>query len=86
MYPDQTNAYTTIEHCEKYKAKKTKENGDNKKVADLWSTSPFDTGFWGNVCDVLGPNPLLWLVPVTFGMHSGDLFEYDHDHDLIKTK
>jgi len=43
-------ATTTIEFCEK----NAKRN---------WDTSVYDRGFYGNLCAVLGDNPLLWLWP-----------------------
>lgn len=50
---------TTIEFCERWGCKK-----------DGNSASPYDIGLLGNVCSVLGPNALLWLLPV--GAPNGD--------------
>mmetsp|Transcript_58768 Transcript_58768/g.128804 ORF Transcript_58768/g.128804 Transcript_58768/m.128804 type:complete len:278 (+) Transcript_58768:133-966(+) len=50
-------AMTTIEFCEKQGARGAKAN-------------PHYRGVYANICAVLGPNPLLWLLP--FSMPSGD--------------
>jgi len=50
-------AMTTIEFCEK---KMPKKEG---AVAD-GSASAYDLGPYHNVMSVLGPNPLLWLLPI----------------------
>eukprot|EP00929_Paragymnodinium_shiwhaense_P101535 TRINITY_DN64697_c0_g1_i1.p2 TRINITY_DN64697_c0_g1~~TRINITY_DN64697_c0_g1_i1.p2 ORF type:complete len:358 (-),score=65.08 TRINITY_DN64697_c0_g1_i1:120-1193(-) len=47
-------ATTTIEFCEKA----YKRNGANAHAQSI-----YDLGVYRNVCSVLGPNPLFWLVP-----------------------
>lgn len=47
------NALTTIEFCEK----QSRKSGGYLSV--------YDQGFYGNICAVLGPNPILWLLPVS---------------------
>lgn len=47
------NAITTIEFCEK----QLKKSGFNSSV--------YNRGCYGNIQEVLGPNPLLWLLPVS---------------------
>jgi len=44
-------AYTTLEFRERYRKTQT-------------GYSPYDFGFYRNICAVLGENPLLWLIPV----------------------
>lgn len=51
-------AMTTLEFCEK-SAKKSSYN-----------TSIYSQGLFQNICSVLGPNPLLWFVPI--GLPEGD--------------
>merc|ERR1719277_2315464 len=46
-------AMTTVEFCEK---SLKKENYDS---------SIYDQGLYGNLCAVLGPQPLLWLLPIS---------------------
>mmetsp|Transcript_39555 Transcript_39555/g.72032 ORF Transcript_39555/g.72032 Transcript_39555/m.72032 type:complete len:319 (+) Transcript_39555:160-1116(+) len=47
-------AMTTLEFCEKY-----------LKKSD-YSNSVYSAGLYENTCAILGPRPLLWLVPVSF--------------------
>jgi len=66
-------AYTTIEYCE-LKGNQDKNNSHHYK------TSPFDQGAYGNICEMLGPIPLLWLVPTRACMRSdGDMWFYADD-------
>jgi hypothetical protein len=51
-------AMTTVEFCEK----------SLKKAS--YNSSIYSVGLYGNVCAVLGPNPLLWLFPIS--LPSGD--------------
>jgi hypothetical protein len=62
-------AMSTIEFCEK-----------SLKKAD-YDTSVYDKGFYGNLCEVMGPNPLFWLLPLS--MPAGDgLFYIDEKSSL----
>lgn len=45
-------AMTTIEFCE-------------KSMKRNWDTSVYNRGIYGNICAVLGDNPLLWLLPLS---------------------
>jgi len=45
------SSYTTLEFRERISNTKT-------------NASPYDIGFYRNICAVLGENPLLWLIPV----------------------
>ena len=68
-------AYTTIEYCE------LKDN-QNKLNSNHYQTSPFDQGAYANVCEMLGPIPLLWLVPTRVCMRDdGDMWFYADDID-----
>mmetsp|Transcript_99362 Transcript_99362/g.155365 ORF Transcript_99362/g.155365 Transcript_99362/m.155365 type:complete len:339 (+) Transcript_99362:104-1120(+) len=49
-----TKAMTTVEFCEK----------SLKKAS--YNSSIYSRGFYGNVCAVLGPQPLLWFLPLSF--------------------
>ena len=61
--------FTTIEFCEKYRAPDSKVyKANGAMVKDVYSKSLFDKGVWRNFKHVLGPNPLLWLVPARIGM------------------
>ena len=62
------NAYTTIEFCEKYRAKDAKQFSTGQKVKDVYKTSLFQKGLYQNFVCVFGPNPLFWLLPVRWGM------------------
>merc|ERR1719371_26743 len=53
-------AMTTIEFCEKKMPKGGKQEADDGE-----KTSVYDQGAFGNVMAVLGPNPLMWMVPVS---------------------
>merc|ERR1719313_2592901 len=58
-----TKAMTTIDFCEK----SLKRTGYNESIYDL--------GLYGNIKAVLGPTPLLWLLP--FSPPAGDgLLQY----------
>jgi len=52
-------AMSTIEFCEK-----------SLKKAD-YDSSVYNKGCYGNLCEVMGPNPLLWLLPISFPDGSG---------------
>jgi len=54
---------TTIEFCEKKMPKGGKETQDVGSVYDL--------GCYGNIRNVLGPNPLTWFIPVETGIGDG---------------
>jgi hypothetical protein len=60
-------ALTTIEFCEK----------QSGKVSDGPSQSIFSKGVYGNFQDVLGKNPLVWLLP--FHPDRGDGLSFDVD-------
>jgi len=53
---------TTIEFCEKSMPKRPKAEGAEKNSG---MRSAYDEGCLGNICSVLGNNPLLWLLPLT---------------------
>ena len=63
-----TNNYTTLEFCEKLRAKDSKKFKNGQKVKDVYKTSLFNKGGYLNICHFLGPNPLFWLIPVRWGM------------------
>merc|ERR1711924_56859 len=46
-------AMSTIDFCEK-----------SLKKAD-YDSSVYDKGSYGNLCEVMGPNPLFWLLPLS---------------------
>jgi hypothetical protein len=52
-------AMTTVEFCEK----------SLKKAS--YNSSIYSVGLYGNVCAVLGPNPLLWLFPISLPTGDG---------------
>jgi len=55
-------AMTTIEFCEKSMPKRPKaENADKSSGM----RSAYDEACFGNICQVLGNNPLLWFLPFT---------------------
>jgi len=56
------NNTTTIEFCEK--------STKGEKYA-----SRYNVGVYGNLCAVLGPNPLLWLVPIPNSPGDGRTFD-----------
>ena len=49
-----SNGSTTIEYCE-------------KQDKPTFAQSPYDIGLFHNLQQVLGPNPILWLVPTYIG-------------------
>mmetsp|Transcript_6792 Transcript_6792/g.21043 ORF Transcript_6792/g.21043 Transcript_6792/m.21043 type:complete len:363 (+) Transcript_6792:179-1267(+) len=62
---------TTIEFCEKSMPKKEEDSGGGSRYeGSAWSRGPY-----GNVCAVLGNNPLTWLLPM--GGPPGDGMSYD---------
>mmetsp|Transcript_24844 Transcript_24844/g.78259 ORF Transcript_24844/g.78259 Transcript_24844/m.78259 type:complete len:356 (+) Transcript_24844:102-1169(+) len=64
-------AMTTIEFCEKSMPKKEEDSGGGSRYeGSAWSRGPY-----GNVCAVLGNNPLTWLLPM--GGPPGDGMSYD---------
>merc|ERR1740138_1975853 len=54
-------AMTTIEFCEKNLGGK----GGEEEGGSGRERSIYHLGFYGNICAVLGDNPLLWLFPFT---------------------
>ena len=82
-------AYTTIEFCEL-------RDNQNKSTSKHYKSSPFDQGAYANTCEMLGPIPLLWLVPTRICMREdGDMWFYaddidrcrvDMNHSLTKAK
>merc|ERR1711871_108521 len=77
-------AYTTLEFCEKMRAKDDKKYKNGQKVKDVYKQSLFHKGFFGNICHVLGPNPLFWFLPVRWGMGTdGTRIPVDH-FSLVK--
>lgn len=57
------NQYTTIEFCEK-----------RKTDSQFRQQSPYSLGIFRNLKIILGPNPLLWLLPVRRNMEGDGLF------------
>merc|ERR1719235_1462775 len=57
-----SKAMTTVEFCEKSLKKKN------------YNSSVYSQGFYGNICAVLGPQPLLWLLPLS--LPSGDGYSW----------
>jgi len=90
------NAYTTIEHCEKKRAPKDQMMGAGVQVNEYYRTSPYDCGLLGNIQEMLGPNPLLWIIPTYCGMRfGGDIYfnadepnksHCDLNHPFLKSK
>merc|ERR1719362_68710 len=72
-------AMTTIEFCEKSmpKSKSEEEHDPGLCGCDCRANveSPYDLGTIGNICAVLGRNPIFWLFPVW--NVSGDGLVYD---------
>jgi len=64
-------AMTTIEYCEKAMPK-TDEEGP---AGAGFNTSPYHRGCYGNICAVLGNNPLAWFLPLS--PPAGDGLSYD---------
>jgi len=60
---------TTIEFCEK-------TNSSSYK-------SIYSMGTYHNIASVLGPNPLLWLLPL--GLPDGDGLSYLNEHTQLIT-
>lgn len=71
-----TRNMSTIEFCEKTSA---------TSKADQGRKHPYHRGLYGNICAVLGPQPLLWLLPVApplgDGMHWPGLESEEEDSD-----
>lgn len=70
-------AMTTIEFCEKSMPKKDEESCG-------WTSfdqSPYSVGAIGNVCSVLGDNPLTWLFPIW--TVSGNGLAYDSESSRL---
>ena len=55
--------YTTIEFCEK-----------RKTESAFKDQSPYNTGVYQNLKTILGPNPLLWFLPVRMNLEGNGLF------------
>jgi len=72
-------AMTTIEFCEKSMPKQKTEDEEAAALCGYDCRpnveSPYDLGVIGNICAVLGRNPLFWLLPV--GAVPGDGLTYD---------
>jgi palmitoyltransferase len=49
---------TTLEHLEKHSAK----------------NNPYNLGWYKNICQVFGSNPLLWLIPIRTSQGDGVVF------------
>jgi len=64
-------ATTTIEFCE-------------KSMKGNWKTSVYDRGFYGNLCAVLGDNPLLWLWPGSPPSGNGINYNQNENSKLLK--
>jgi hypothetical protein len=52
-------AMSTVEFCEKSVKKSS------------YDSSIYSAGTYGNICAVLGPNPTLWLVPISLPVGDG---------------
>lgn len=78
--------FTTIEFCEKYRAPESKVfKANGAMVKDVYRKSLFDRGAWNNFKHILGPNPLLWLVPARIGMSNDGTYiepRCDAAHDV----
>jgi hypothetical protein len=57
------NHYTTIEFCEK-----------RKTDTQFKAQSPYNLGLINNLKKILGPNPLLWFLPVRRNLEGNGLF------------
>jgi len=64
-------ATTTIEFCE-------------KSMKRTWDTSVYNRGYYGNLCAVLGDNPLLWLWPGSPPSGNGINFSQTENSNLLK--
>eukprot|EP00940_MAST-03C_sp_MAST-3C-sp2_P002803 g2803.t1 len=63
-----STGYTTIEYCEKKRSGGSSGN-------NLYATSPFDMGLYGNIVEMLGPIPPLWFFPTYLGIRrDGDIY------------
>merc|ERR1719215_110584 len=84
------SAMTTIEFCEKNLPKQITENDG----CDAPMDSVYNQGTYLNICQVLGYNPLLWLLPVPttpgdgikFVTERTRLLAQEVQHDLEATK
>merc|ERR1740121_1905187 len=57
---------STIEFCEKTTLQEGARNGSIR--------SRYDYGLYWNICSVLGPNPWLWLLPISPPVGDGVLY------------
>lgn len=62
---------TTIEFCE-------------KQMKQNWDASAYDRGPYGNICAVLGDNPLLWFLPLSPPSGDGMHFNQNENTKLLK--
>ena len=53
---------TTIEFVERSRDVNAEKHAQPPGI--LSTASPYDVGMYGNICSILGENPLLWLIPV----------------------
>ena len=78
-------AFTTLEFWEK--------RGKESKRPEFYQISPFDIGIYRNICHVLGPYPIFWLLPARYNMCScgedlnecvcGTSFTYNPNHPAV---
>mmetsp|Transcript_61321 Transcript_61321/g.142677 ORF Transcript_61321/g.142677 Transcript_61321/m.142677 type:complete len:305 (-) Transcript_61321:141-1055(-) len=64
------NAMTTIEYCEK-----SLPNREEDGHSSNYSATQYSRGFFGNICAVLGDNPLAWFLPFARPAGDGLIFE-----------
>jgi|Transcript_15001 hypothetical protein len=68
-------AMTTIEFCEKKMPKKQPAEGSADTI------SAYSLGCYGNVCAVLGKNPLIWFIPISPHGYGDDGLQYPTSYD-----
>jgi len=73
---------TTIEFCEKNLPKQITEN----EGCDAPTDSVYNQGAYLNICQVLGYNPLLWLLPVPTTPGDGVTFVTERTRLLAQDK
>jgi hypothetical protein len=72
---------TTIEFCEKKMPKKAPAEGTDSGI------SVYDLGCYGNICAVLGNNPLFWPLPISpHGYGSNGLQFQTNEDDAFMTR
>ena len=75
---------TTLEHCEKEKKDKLKENSeDNEKEEEQTQKINYSNGIYNNFVIVFNKNPLLWFFPLSINQEVSGLYE-DYEDFYIK--